>query len=106
MHWLRWEKLCLPKSFGGMGFRDLKVFNQALLAKQGWRLICNPDSFISKVLKAKYFKHGDFLSSCRGHDPSFVWRSIWGAKSILLDDLKWRVGDGSKINVWDESWLP
>ena len=44
MHWVCWEKLCEAKEVGGMGFKEIEKFNDALLAKQVWRMINNPRS--------------------------------------------------------------
>lgn len=52
IHWLKWEDLCKPKKSGGLGFRDFSCFNDAMLAKQCWRLIKNPDSLAGRVLRA------------------------------------------------------
>ena len=34
IHWINWKKLCTTKKECGMGFRDLYMFNLAMLAKQ------------------------------------------------------------------------
>ncbi|XP_065638811.1 uncharacterized protein LOC136071439 [Quercus suber] len=103
--WMSWEKMCLPKEKGGMGFRDLKLFNLALLAKQGWRLQTNSSSLFYRVYKAKYFPSCDFIEACLGSQPSFAWRSIWAAQDIVKRGLRWQVGDGEKIQVWKDKWL-
>ena len=94
LHWNRWEKLCVPKAKGGLGFRDLKCFNLALLAKEVWRLYDRGENLLHKLLKARYFKNSGVLEALRGYDLSFLWRSMWGAKSLLLEGMSWRVGDG------------
>jgi hypothetical protein len=55
IHWVNWKKTCKAKSKGGMGFKDMRAFNEALLAKQGWRLLTNPNSMIARLFKAKYY---------------------------------------------------
>jgi hypothetical protein len=83
IHWLSWDKLSMHKSVGGMGFKNLSAFNQAMLGKQGWRILTNPELLISKLYKAKYFPNCGFLESNIGHNPSFVWRSICNSKFII-----------------------
>lgn len=63
--------MCKAKSKGGMGFRDLTCFDQALVAKQGWRVIHFPESLMARVLQARYFKHSNFLQAKLGYNPSF-----------------------------------
>ena len=48
MHWMAWWRMCISRRGGGMGFRDLHSFNLTMLAKQSWRLISTPDSFVHK----------------------------------------------------------
>lgn len=48
---------------GGCGIRDLELFNKALLTKIGWKLITQPNSFSSSILKAKYFHFSTFLEA-------------------------------------------
>jgi hypothetical protein len=63
MHWMRWSRLGDSKCNGGMGFRDFRSFNIALLAKQAWRLWKMPQSLIGPIMEAKYYKGRNFLES-------------------------------------------
>lgn len=38
MSWMSWDRLTFAKQYGGMGFKSLAFFNQALLANQVWKL--------------------------------------------------------------------
>lgn len=64
------------KAIGGLGFKDLIIFNNATLAKQGLRILQEPSSLTTQILKAKYFPKVSFLEASLGSRPSFAWMSI------------------------------
>ena len=97
--------MCLAKKDGGLGFRDLKNFNLALLAKQGWRLMQCQDSLLFKVYIAKYFQHTSFLEASISNHSSFAWRSTTRGRDLIIQGSRWRVGNGSLINIWTDRWF-
>uniref|UniRef100_A0A2N9E653 Reverse transcriptase domain-containing protein n=2 Tax=Fagus sylvatica TaxID=28930 RepID=A0A2N9E653_FAGSY len=99
MHWLPWNTLCKSKINGGLGLRELGMFNEALLAKQVWRLMHNTSSLFYKVFKAKYFPHCSVMDAQPNTRSSFAWKSILGAKHLIRKGLIWRVGTGSKVRT-------
>jgi len=106
MHRLSWEVLSCRKDKGGLGYRDLHLFNLAMLPRQGWHLLLNQRSLCAQVLRAKYFPSGDLLSVIEKPGISYSWRSIVRRVQTLKDGLIWRVGDGTQINIWLDPWIP
>ena len=89
-----------------MGFKQLKQFNLALLAKQGWRLQIGSKSLLFLVFKAKYFPNSDFVQATVGSKPSFARRSIMATQDIVRRGLRWQVGNGKSIHIWQDRGLP
>ncbi|XP_062076041.1 uncharacterized protein LOC133780185 [Humulus lupulus] len=106
IQWMSWNRLSSHKNKGGMGFRHLRDFNIALLGKQAWRLITNPDSLVGRVYKARYYPQGSFLEAELGSNPSFVWRCILESKAMMGGGLRRRVGSGVAVSVLRDPWLP
>lgn len=106
IHWVAWDKLCTPKAEGGMGFRNFHLFNLALLAKQGWRLIMSPNSLVAQTFKAKYFPNSDFMSAEAVPGMSFTWRSILAGRQVLSRGLRFQIGKGNSVSLWNDPWLP
>ena len=41
-----------------------------------------------------------------GRNPSYVWRSVVAARDIIDKGLRWNVGNGKKVNIWNDRCLP
>ena len=105
INWMAWDRMTKHKHSGGLGFRSFRDFNLAMLGKQCWRLITNPNSLTAQIYKARYFKDTSFLEASLGSSPSFIWRSLLEAKNVILTGSSWRVGTGNDINIIGQPWL-
>ena len=95
-----------PKFLGGLGFRDMEIFNLDLLARQAWRLLTEPSFLSARILKSVYFPKANFLDAELGSSPSRIWRAIIEGKEVLSQGLIRRIGNGETTKVWSDNWLP
>jgi hypothetical protein len=105
IHWKAKKELFKSKLAGGLGFRDMHLFNKALLAKQVWRLHTDPTSLLGLSIKAKYYPNSDILHAQQGRNSSYAWQSIYQAIHIIKKGSCWKVGNGQNINIWEDNWV-
>ncbi|XP_060965447.1 uncharacterized protein LOC115720378 [Cannabis sativa] len=100
-----WDKLCLPNSLGGLGFRKSKEMNQAFLAKWGWNLLTGNQSLCCRILEAKYLKGKSFLECDPKASDSWFWKNVTKARTIICKGACKRVADGQETNIWSDPWI-
>lgn len=103
--WVSWDKLTKPKELGGLGLRDIQLFNQALLAKLAWRIITAPQSLLARVLTGKYCHRKSFLETEASQSISHGWRSILHGRDLLVQNLGKSIGNGLSTKLWKDSWI-
>ena len=88
-----------------MGFRELQKFNDALLAKQVWRLMTNQDSLFFHFFKAKFFLHR-LIFYAKENKGSYAWKRILKRRDTIRRGMQWRIGDGYSVRIFQDQWLP
>ena len=83
---ISWDQVCKPINEGGLGIRKIRSMNNALLAKQGWRVYHDFKEW-STIWKHKYLFNAeaisDFFSSPDVIHPSSIWGATQGTKKTL-----------------------
>ncbi|CAA7036129.1 unnamed protein product [Microthlaspi erraticum] len=107
-HLVSWDKVCLPRSEGGLGIRKSGIMNVALVAKVGWRVLHDKTSLWAQVLRSKY-KIGD-LQNRNWLRVKGTWSSTWrsialGIREVICPAHGWVIGNGRNINFWTDRWL-
>jgi hypothetical protein len=101
-----WSSICLPRSQRGLGIRDMKSTNLALIAKLGWKILNNSDNIWVQFLQKKYIRYGNFLTSPLFYSASYFWKGLQKCKSLIQSGACLQVAVNSDFEVWTTPWVP
>ncbi|KAJ1695019.1 hypothetical protein LUZ63_011717 [Rhynchospora breviuscula] len=100
-----WKKVCRPYEEGGLGVKDLQMFGEALFMKLVWEMMGGSDKMWVKVCRAKYCPQIDFWDAKPYSSSSAMWRNIMNLKGEFKSNVRWIIGDGSKIKAVAQPWF-
>lgn len=84
------------------------IYNSAILANQ-WSSaldLNSGDSLVSTLFQACYYSHSFIQNAKLGFRPYYTWRNIRQSKSVIGNVSLWRIGEGDKVYVWNDRWVP
>lgn len=105
-HLISWSQICKPKDEGGLGFRNLRVLNDAYMMKNAWNLVAHPEKFWVQVLRAKYKTGLHQMPDVRPNTRSSpLWRAICTVWPSVSCNIGWVVNNGERVRFWKDAWI-
>ena len=106
MSMVGWDKVCMPKNHGGLGFKKIDEMNQALLMKLSWEVVSNSDKLWVKVLCSKYGLEPQNLPRSLPAKPgSRIWQAIRNMWVDTMHGARWSICDGASTRFWLDCWV-
>lgn len=103
-----WEKVVLTKNQGGLGIKDVHVWNKACCIKLIWLLFFRSGSiwvawFTNVILKGSIHNYWTTKPS-----QSFSWlaNKLLKLKDVVYPLIKQRLENGLTARFWFDSWTP
>ena len=105
-HLVNWKTACLPLQGGGLGIRNMAIFNKALLGKWLWRYSTESSSLWRQVIDSKYGgQERDWCSNIvRSTHGVSLWKHIRAGWDVFSNHISHKLGDGSRIRFWHDTW--
>ncbi|GJS55834.1 hypothetical protein Tco_0629196 [Tanacetum coccineum] len=74
-----WSTICRPKDQGGLGLKNLQIWNQALLGKHVWNIAIKKDTL-------------------------WGWKNLLGIRDQIKNSVVYKIGNGNNTSLWFDNW--
>ncbi|OVA00619.1 hypothetical protein BVC80_9085g26 [Macleaya cordata] len=101
-----WSKFYKPKEDGGLGIQTPEKVNVSLVMKMAWRFLTQPQALWCQLLSAKYLRTESYWTEKKYWNSSPIWSSLCSVRNYMKEGTCWCVGDGHKIKIWTDPWVP
>ncbi|XP_072054964.1 uncharacterized protein [Arachis hypogaea] len=98
---VNWTKVVTPRKHGGLGVRDFRCANIALLGKLVWQLLHYKEKLWVQLLTKKYLAAGKGFVEVIG--AFYVWKSVIKAFNSLKEGFVWCCGTLDQ-SLWFDQW--
>ncbi|GKF92260.1 hypothetical protein Tco_0278979, partial [Tanacetum coccineum] len=101
---IAWKKVCRPKSKGGLGLKDLGVWNKAMIIRNLWNVATDKNSLWVKWTSTVKLKGKSVWAVNEEASDSWGWKNILKIRDEVRNFIMVTIGNGEKASLIYDNW--
>lgn len=99
-----WDKVTLPKRNGGLGLRNLALWNKTCTIKLLWLLLFKTDSIWVAWIQDNVIKDESIWEIKPRQSHTWLFKRLLAERKTILQWIRLTPGDGTNIKFWLDPW--
>ncbi|GJS99190.1 RNA-directed DNA polymerase, eukaryota, reverse transcriptase zinc-binding domain protein [Tanacetum coccineum] len=95
-----WDNICKHKDQGGLGLKNLYVWNEVLLVKHLWNVAAKKDTLWVRWINVKILKGRSIWEISTKSNSSMGWKNILRLREKERKCVMWKLKNSTTVNEW------
>ncbi|GJU57111.1 RNA-directed DNA polymerase, eukaryota, reverse transcriptase zinc-binding domain protein [Tanacetum coccineum] len=95
-----WKTICQPKHQGGLGLKELDVWNETLLTKHLWNIATKKESLRVKWVNIVKLRGKSVWEIDIDKNDSWFWKNLIGLRDKVRPHIIHKISNGQETSVW------